>query len=270
MASSTASRPPASSCSASNTIVSIITVRTTVPSSVPARPVVLRSCISVYLYDDTRRSEQMIIDPATTAGLVTREVRTGARDGQTTRIAVARRVYGTDQADLWDALTDAERLPRWFLPVSGELRVGGRYQLEGNAGGKVERCDAPDAFAVTWEMGPMTSWLEITLRAVQDGTELELVHEAVVDPDFWMQYGPGAVGVGWDLGLMGLGLHLDSGEANDPEAAQAWVLSPEGVEFVRRAADGWGEAAVADGDDADAARAAAQSTLAFYTTVPEA
>ena len=25
--------------------------------------------------------------------------------------------------------------PRWFLPISGELRLGGRYQLTGNAGG---------------------------------------------------------------------------------------------------------------------------------------
>jgi hypothetical protein len=23
---------------------------------------------------------------------------------------------------------------RWFLPVTGDLRVGGRFQLEGNAG----------------------------------------------------------------------------------------------------------------------------------------
>ena len=25
--------------------------------------------------------------------------------------------------------------PPWFLPVSGDLRVGGHFQLEGNAGG---------------------------------------------------------------------------------------------------------------------------------------
>ena len=44
---------------------------------------------------------------------------------------------------LWDACTNAERIPRWFLPVSGDLRLGGRYQLEGNAGGTIERCDPP-------------------------------------------------------------------------------------------------------------------------------
>jgi uncharacterized protein YndB with AHSA1/START domain len=105
----------------------------------------------------------MTIDPLATAGLVTREVRSGSRDGAATKIAVARRTYSTDQADLWDALTNAERIPRWFLPVSGNLEPGGRYQLEGNAGGVIENCDEPESFAVTWEYGQMMSWLEVTL-----------------------------------------------------------------------------------------------------------
>jgi hypothetical protein len=41
--------------------------------------------------------------------------------------------------DAWDGCPSLDRLPQWFLPVSGELRLGGRYQLEGNAGGTVER-----------------------------------------------------------------------------------------------------------------------------------
>jgi hypothetical protein len=49
--------------------------------------------------------------------------------------------------DLWDACTNPKRIPRWFLPVSGDLRVGGRYQLEGNASGTIERCDPPNSFA---------------------------------------------------------------------------------------------------------------------------
>ena len=74
------------------------------------------------------------IDPATAAGLVTREVRTGSRDGAPTRIAVARRTYPTDQADLWDAVTNAARIPRWFTGISGDLVLGGRYQLVGQCG----------------------------------------------------------------------------------------------------------------------------------------
>ena len=210
-----------------------------------------------------------IEDAARTVGLVTREVRTGSRNGAPTRIAVARRTYSTDRADLWDAVTNPERIPRWFLPVTGELRTGGRYQLEGNAGGTVERCAAPELFAVTWEYGPMVSWLEVTLRPDGDGTTLELVHEAPVDPDMWAQFGPGAVGVGWDLGLLGLELHLASGEQVDAEAALAFPTSPEGGDFVRTAATGWADAAVADGDDATAAHDAATRTVAFYTGTAE-
>lgn len=208
-------------------------------------------------------------DPVATAGLVTRAVRTGERGGETTRIAVAQRTYGTDAVDLWDALTNPERLPRWFQPVSGDLVVGGRYQVEGNAGGVVERCDEPESFAVTWDYGPMHSWLAVTLTPTDDGTTLELVHEAPIDPDMWDQFGPGAVGVGWDLALMGLGLHLDSGATLDHEEAEAFAISPDGVALVRAAATDWADAAIADGDDPDQAHAAAEATVAFYTTIPE-
>ena len=56
----------------------------------------------------------------------------------------------------------------------------------------------------------MMSWLEVKLTPADDGTTLELIHEAHVDPDLWDQFGPGAVGVGWDLALLGLGLYVDS------------------------------------------------------------
>jgi uncharacterized protein YndB with AHSA1/START domain len=211
----------------------------------------------------------VISNPAATAGLVTREVRSGSRDGVATKIAIARRTYPTDQADLWDALTNPERIPRWFLPISGDLDVGGRYQLEGNAGGVIERCEEPESFAVTWEYGPMLSWLEVTLIPDGDGTVLELAHEAHVEPDLWGQFGPGAVGVGWDLALMGLGLHLESGASVDKAEATAFPTSPAGVEFVRRAASDWAAAAIGDGDEPSPAREAAERTVAFYTTPPE-
>jgi uncharacterized protein YndB with AHSA1/START domain len=210
----------------------------------------------------------MSFDPAATAGLVTREVRSGFRDGAATKIAIVRRTYPGGQAELWDAVSNADRIPRWFLPVSGDLRVGGRYQLEGNASGVVERCKEPESFAVTWEFGGMRSWLEVTLIPDGGRTTLELAHEVCVDPDRWGQYGPGAVGIGWDLSLMSLGLHLDSGASVDPMEAAAFPASPAGVEFIRAVAARWAAAAVADGDEPSAAQQAAARTVAFYTTPP--
>src|SRR5690606_4554170 len=134
--------------------------------------------------------------PTSKARLVTREQRAGERDGAPTCIAVARREHPADAAELWNALTDPERIPRWFLPVTGELRPGGRYRFEGNASGTVLNCEAPHSFAITWEMMGSPSWVTVTLTPVSHGTELELVHEAHVPEEFWSLYGPGAVGIG--------------------------------------------------------------------------
>lgn len=191
-------------------------------------------------------------------------------EGKEARVLTISQVYDTGLADLWDACTNPERIPRWFLPVSGELRVGGKYQLEGNAGGTVERCDPPKSFAATWEFGGNVSWIEVRLTPEGEGTRFELEHVAHVD-DRWDEFGPGAVGIGWDSALVGLVLHLSApGTAVDPEAAMAWMMSPEGIRFMTASNDAWYEADVAAGADPAQARAAADRTLKAYTTPPEA
>ncbi len=88
-----------------------------------------------------------------------------------------------------------------------------------------------------------------------------------------IRYGPGAVGVGWDLTLLGLAWHLESGGSIGSKHGMAWLGTPEGKDFVRRTSDDWGRASIASGTDATAARAAAERTRAAYTgdvTAPEA
>jgi uncharacterized protein YndB with AHSA1/START domain len=60
------------------------------------------------------------------------------------RTVTIARSYGADVAEVWDACTNPDRIPRWFLPVSGDLRLGGRYRLEGNAGGTIEHASPHD------------------------------------------------------------------------------------------------------------------------------
>ncbi|HEY3472355.1 MAG TPA: SRPBCC family protein [Amycolatopsis sp.] len=182
------------------------------------------------------------------------------------RVMTISQVYATDADDLWDACTNAERIPRWFLPVSGELRVGGKYQLEGNAGGTVERCDPPKSFAATWEFNGGVSWIEVRVTPEGEGARFELEHTAHVD-DHWEQFGPGAVGIGWDMALTALVRHLaaDPGYVVDPQEAMAWMASPEGVEFVTKAGEAWYEAHIAGGEAEDVARAQADRCLAAYT-----
>ncbi|MEV4142695.1 SRPBCC family protein [Amycolatopsis sp. NPDC049691] len=191
-------------------------------------------------------------------------------EGKEARVLTISQVYDTDVDDLWDACTNPERIPRWFLPVSGELKVGGKYQFEGNAGGTVERCDPPKSFAATWEFGGNVSWIEVRLTPEGDGTRFELEHVAHVD-ERWGEFGPGAVGIGWDGALVGLVLHLRApGTAVDPEAAMAWMMSPDGIRFMTASGEAWYEADVAAGADPEQARAAADRTLKAYTTPPEA
>ncbi|MCV7158364.1 SRPBCC family protein [Mycolicibacterium brisbanense] len=173
--------------------------------------------------------------------------------------------YPTDAEDLWDALTNPERIPRWFLPISGDLEVGGRYQLEGNAGGTVLSCDPPREFTATWEFNGAISWIEV--RVFDDGAErsrFELAHIARADDPIWQQYGPGAVGIGWELGMCGLTIHLSTGERVDPAAFEQWSMGEDGRTFVTEAAEGWHRAAVDGGLDPQWARAAADRCRGFY------
>lgn len=205
------------------------------------------------------------IDVAAQLGAVTREVKSRVRDGKPARCVVASRTYSTTADDVWDAITSPERLPRWFLPVQGDLRLGGRYQLKGNAGGEITRCEPPRHLAVTWEFGGEVSWLDVELTKSGNGTRLELRHEAFVDDERWAQFGPGAVGVGWDLTLFGLDQHLSRQAAVDAKNADAWSVSTEGKRFVRESSDSWGAASIASGTEPTAAQAAASRTAAFYT-----
>lgn len=183
------------------------------------------------------------------------------------RVITISQSYPAAVDDVWSACTDPERIRRWFLPVSGELRLGGRYQLESNAGGTVERCDPPHSFAATWEYGGEVSWIEVRLTAVGDGTRVALEHAAHVDDERWAEFGPGAAGVGWDLGLLGLGVHLaDPGTWFDETAFEG---SDEGRSFVTRSSAAWAAASIAAGTDEVAARASADRTTAFYTAAPD-
>lgn len=197
---------------------------------------------------------------------VSREVGSRVLEAGQARTTTISQTYRANLDDVWDACTNAERIPRWFLPVSGELRLGGRYQLEGNAGGTIERCDPPRSFAATWEFGGQISWIEVRLSPTgDDQTRLELEHIAHVDDDLWAQFGPGAAGVGWDMALVGLTRHLDTGQAVDPAEGMAWMVSDEGKHFVALSSQRWVDASIAAGEDPAAARAAGERTTSFYT-----
>jgi uncharacterized protein YndB with AHSA1/START domain len=213
-----------------------------------------------------------MIDVVHEISSVDRQVGTRTLEAGEARTLTISRVYDTSLDDLWDACTNPERIPRWFLPISGDLRPGGRYELQGNASGTIERCEPPHSLAATWEYGGQTSWIELRLTPESEGrTRFALEHIAHVDDELWEQFGPGAVGIGWDQTLLGLGLYL-AGSADLPErdAIEAWQLSDVGREFTKLSSARWAEASIAAGTDAAAAQAAAARTTDFYTADPAA
>ncbi len=124
------------------------------------------------------------------------------------------------------------------------------------------------SFAATWEYGGEVSWITVSVTAGDAGhTRFELEHVAHVKDEFWDEFGPGATGIGWDLGLLGLELHLV-----DPSAARVdeatFGASDDGRRFVSESGEAWYAAAVASGLDEPAQRAAADRSIAAYTATP--
>lgn len=180
-----------------------------------------------------------------------------------------RRRYAARIDDVWDALTSPERLRRWLAPVTGDLRLGGRFELDGGEHGEILQCEPPRLLKVSWLYGPDadawpgTSEVEVRLSPGQaDDTEFELIHAAVLEEPLFPTYGPGAGGVGWDLALLALARLLAGGETTDREGGRT------SHEFIRRSAAAWGEAHLAAGGEPEHVAAAVEATTKFYAPDP--
>jgi uncharacterized protein YndB with AHSA1/START domain len=185
-------------------------------------------------------------------------------DGAGARVSVLLgRSYDAPIDDVWDAVTHPDRIKRWFLPISGELRVGGSFQLEGNAGGEILTCEPPHLLRVTF--GGPTSFVEVRLTAQgESDTVLELEHTVPIE---MAQSGAGAlfVGPGWDGALLGLDRFLRGEAVGDPIAA---ANSPQAQEFSRQSVHAWA-AVVKDSGTATAEQLAAATEVSLGQFAPD-
>jgi uncharacterized protein YndB with AHSA1/START domain len=96
------------------------------------------------------------------------------------RVAVFNRVYDATVADVWDACTNPDRLRRWYVPVTGQLRVGGTFEQAMMGSGVIEQCDPPNHLKLSLAGG--VDEIELRLAGLGDErTSLELQHATTLD-----------------------------------------------------------------------------------------
>lgn len=183
-----------------------------------------------------------MIDILAEIAAIHREVATRPDPGGDTVAVTLRRTYPAAVEDVWDAITTPDRLRRWFLPVTGDLREGGDFQLEGNASGRIRCCAPPSHLEVTF--GDESSIVAVRLTAADEETTDLLLEHTV--PIALAGSGAGAlfVGPGWDGALLGLGLHLRGQAPEDPAAA---ANSLETQRFSAHSVRAWTETIAASG-----------------------
>jgi uncharacterized protein YndB with AHSA1/START domain len=201
----------------------------------------------------------MIIDLVEQIGAISRQVeQQHSETGEVVTVTMERR-YLAEVPDVWQAITDPERVRRWFLPLTGDLRPGGSFQLEGHAGGDIMSCEPPRHLLVTF--GGESSIVDVLLSGDGEQTLLTLTHSVPLELA-GSTAGALYVGPGWDGALLGIALYLAGEASGDPVAA---ANSPEVQDFNLRSIQEWVAAVEASGTaDADAIAAAQQASLAQF------
>src|SRR3954447_8143511 len=105
--------------------------------------------------------------------------------------------FDTDLDDVWSALTEPERLARWYGKIEGELRVGGAFRARLHASGwegtgRVEECEPPRRLLIVSKEPdePNEDSTEVTLTGDGDQTVL-VVEQRGLPLDLLWAYGAG-------------------------------------------------------------------------------
>jgi uncharacterized protein YndB with AHSA1/START domain len=111
------------------------------------------------------------------------------------------RAIDASPQELWDALTNPERIARWMLTEGMVLEphVGGKSHFgwgkQGSADGTVTVFDPPRCLEYTWEEESGTSTVRFEISEVASGVELVLFHRDLAPKV------AGGVGAGWHAHL---------------------------------------------------------------------
>jgi uncharacterized protein YndB with AHSA1/START domain len=144
--------------------------------------------------------------------------------------------YDTDIQDLWSALTDPDRLARWYGEIKGDLRVGGEFSTYVESAGlhgfgRVEVCEPPQRLRVvtretdeSWqqgETGPQSD-KAIEARLTADGDQTLLVIEAGGLPVDKVAF----YGAGWQIHAENLAAYVTGRPFPEHEARWNALVPP--------------------------------------------
>jgi uncharacterized protein YndB with AHSA1/START domain len=124
--------------------------------------------------------------------------------------------------DLWSALTDPDRLVRWYGEVEGDLRPDGEFNLHITLGGprtgRVEACEPPRRLLLAMrDPDPQPGQPEQTVNEAQliaEGAQTRLIWEVRVMPVNLLP----AYGTGIQIHVEHLSDYLSGRELRDVEA----------------------------------------------------
>ena len=128
-------------------------------------------------------------------------------------------LYHTDIEDLWDAVTNPDRLARWIATVPDDIQKGNEFNASFTSGFegrcRIEVCERPHRLLVTaWD--PETgdaSTIEAQLARAVDGTHL-VIEESGVPVEQLAGYG-----AGWQVHAEDLAGHV-AGKDRDEDPAR--------------------------------------------------
>jgi uncharacterized protein YndB with AHSA1/START domain len=132
----------------------------------------------------------------------------------------------TDVEDVWSAITEPERLARWYGEIEGDLRVGGQFRASVHASGwegtgRVEECERPRRLLVVSKGAdePNEDSTEVTLTGDGDQTVLVVEQRGLPLHLLW------AYGAGLQMHVEDLAAYIARRERGDSETRFA-VLKP--------------------------------------------
>ncbi|HEY2141516.1 MAG TPA: SRPBCC domain-containing protein [Solirubrobacteraceae bacterium] len=167
------------------------------------------------------------------------------------RVAVFTRTYATTVEDLWDACTNPERLRRWYVPVTGELRVGGDFQQVNMGSGTILECDAPQLLKLSLGGGADEIELRLSGGPEEGTTTLELQHATTLDSHNIGGQSYDAIfcmGGGYYPRLRALDQHL-RGTLPDDYDSTAFHLNPDMRSTIERGSAAMAALLEADAED---------------------